>query len=129
MRWVFSIAGLGTALVVFGARSITACGHVDEIVDAETPLVDGSVPCAFSTPFDAPVLVAGVNTTADEDNGSLSPDELTIYFASNRPDPNRPDSSSQSYGVYVADRDSPPDPRGAPTFLSYLTTLQHPPHP
>lgn len=41
-------------------------------------------PCDPSKPFGAPILVSGVNSTADEPEAAMSWDELTIYVASAR---------------------------------------------
>jgi hypothetical protein len=43
-----------------------------------------SAPCDLAKPFAAPVLVAGVNSTADDSQAAMSADELTIYVASSR---------------------------------------------
>jgi hypothetical protein len=47
----------------------------------------GAPKCGPDTVFDPPVLVDGVNVAVDNssDAAQLSPDELTIYFGSNRP--------------------------------------------
>jgi hypothetical protein len=71
--------------------------------------------CDVSKAFGTPVLVAGVNSTSDEIGGSLSPDELTIYFSSDRAAPGNED-------LYVATRASRGDAFGAPTALSPLNT-------
>jgi hypothetical protein len=51
--------------------------------DAEAD-ADAGPPCDTRKPWSSPQLLANVNSPADDGIGRLSPDELTIYFGSNR---------------------------------------------
>jgi Tol biopolymer transport system component len=76
------------------ARAVDASAQADaRPVDAVPPA------CDLAKPFGDIRVVPGVNTANGEDGVSLSPDELTIYFASNRNDPGTPD-----YDIFVASR-------------------------
>src|SRR3954471_6065872 len=63
---------------VLDARTLDGLPPDAGMADALPP------PCDLSKPFGAPVLVAGVNSTADEPEAAMSSDELTIYVASSR---------------------------------------------
>jgi len=66
-----------------------------------------------SSPFGAPVEIGELNTTFNEDDFTLTPDQLAIYFASNR--------TGANYEVYVARRSTKADGFGTPTLLTELT--------
>jgi len=45
----------------------------------------GGAGCNLSADFSKPTLVPGINTNAEDDGFSLSPDQLTAWFSSSRP--------------------------------------------
>lgn len=104
-------AAIGT---IFTSLVVAGCGSVNTAADAPTSPADARSPdappagrCDPKKPFGAPVLVDGINTAggpAGEAGASLTPDELTIYFASNRLNPGTPD-----FDIYVATRASTSD--------------------
>jgi hypothetical protein len=68
--------------------------------------------------FQAPVMVSTVNTPSLEYTPALTPDELTLYFASNRPDsPARGDLD-----IWVSKRASRDVPFEAPVNVQELNT-------
>lgn len=67
--------------------------------------------CDPTAPFGAPVSLA-LNTTFNDEGAHLSPDELTIYFSSDRA------GTPDAYDLYVATRASRDDEFGAPTKLA-----------
>jgi hypothetical protein len=62
-----------------GGGSAGGGGGQDAGGDTPPPMT-----CDISTPFGAPVLLAGVNGSSNDYFARLSPDELTVYFASDR---------------------------------------------
>ncbi len=96
-------------------------GTADGGGDSGSPQRDGGndsgvvTGCNVNKAFGTPVLVAGVNSTSDEIGASLSPDELTIYFSSDRAAPGNED-------LYMATRASRADAFATPTALSSLNT-------
>lgn len=73
---------------------------------------DASPPprCDPSKPFDAPVAIAELDTTDQETVADVSPDELTLYFGSNR-------GTSGGMHLFYATRTSPTAQFGARTAL------------
>jgi len=70
--------------------------------------------CDPTKPFGAPVPLTTLNLPGDDDRAArLTPDELTIYFASDRTGERR---------IYRATRATVDAPFGAPTMLDELTT-------
>ena len=105
---------------------LAGCGSVapargpagpDAATDAKA--TDSStVRCNPTAPFGAPVLVSGINSTAStvsEAGASLTPDQLTIYFASNRLNP-----GSANFDIYFATRPSTVDAFDAGTKVDAL---------
>ncbi|CAN5901577.1 hypothetical protein BH11MYX4_BH11MYX4_02030 [soil metagenome] len=80
--------------------------------------------CDALEPFGAPVVVASLNTTSDDSTPRLSPDELTVYFASTRP------GHLGGGSIYTAKRAARSDPFGAPALLPVVNvtngTIYHP---
>jgi Tol biopolymer transport system component len=71
--------------------------------------------CDTSRPFGTPVLVDGINGTTGNDTGArLSPDELTVYFNSDR--------DGVSRDIYAASRSSRSDPFGSVYPLTGINT-------
>lgn len=71
--------------VPLAAALLLACGG-DTPTDASRSPVDARFNSSAGTEWTAPVnLGPVVNSTANDNNPSLSADELTMYFASNRP--------------------------------------------
>jgi hypothetical protein len=70
--------------------------------------------CDLNKPFGAPVPLAPLNLpTENERSARLTPDELTIYFASDR---------TNLYRIYRATRAKPDDAFGAPVQLDELAS-------
>lgn len=69
-----------------------------------------------TSPFGAPVLVPGVNSTSGDGSGVLSSDELEIFFASIRP------GGKGSLDIYRATRSTKNDGFGTPTLVSELNS-------
>jgi len=68
--------------------------------------------------FSVPAVVKGVNTPGhDELSAAMTPDQLVIYFASNRP------GTKGSYDLFVATRALPSDPFGVATPVAELNTV------
>ncbi len=73
------------------------------VVDAGNPAdarVDAPTPCDPTEPFGAPSALSGINTTSVESAPTLSGDELTIYFYSDR------EGGLGGTDIYVATRSS-----------------------
>ena len=75
--------------------------------------VEAATQCDTSKPFMAPVLVAGVNTSADEARPFLSPDELTIYFDR---------GPAQNRDIFVATRAAVTDAFSKPVLVLDVDT-------
>ncbi len=73
-------------------------------------------PNARFGPWQAPQLVEGINSTANDLAPELSKDGLSLYFASNRP------LGLGANDLYVAQRASVDDPWGAPVNLTKLNS-------
>ena len=67
---------------------LSGCGSIDQHPDAAPPPPDMATGrCDPNKPFADVKPVAGVNTDQWDADPSLSPDELTMYFASIRQSP------------------------------------------
>ncbi len=106
-----------------------ACGEVaDPNKPADAPLQqdgpDADVPidappprCDPSKPFGTPVAITELNATGANDTAaSLTPDELTITFGSNR------SGGPGSVDAYIATRASTSDPWSAPSLINGVNT-------
>ena len=104
-----------------------ACGEVEGSPDAQRPadaaVADGAVdaavagPCDLGAPFGDIQRVGGVNTAQADEFVSLSPDELTLYLASNRADPGTP-----NLDLYVATRSSRGESFSAPVAIDAVNS-------
>jgi Tol biopolymer transport system component len=112
-------AGGSDAGGVDDAAADTASGIDGASVDAsssDTGSADadaGSAACAPNAPFGAPQLLQGVNT-GNESTLSLSPEELTIYFARG--------STSDLANLYSASRSGPTQAFGSVAVLPGLNS-------
>lgn len=80
---------------------------------ASSATADGGPPaCDPASPFGAPVLVAGIMSTASEGGLRMTPDETTGFFWSTRP------GGPGSVNLYVATRESRADSFATVTLLS-----------
>jgi Tol biopolymer transport system component len=79
---------------------------------------DAGPACDPSKPFAAPTVLAKVNSGSNDTNPRLSPDELTMYFTSDRPGLGGTD-------IYVATRASPAADFGAPSLVTSLSSDQN----
>ncbi len=95
------------------------CGSVEAKSPADAPAEtsDGQVSdapapaCDVTQPFEIPVQVAGIhNPAANDTHATLTADELTIYFASDR-------DGNNVWHLYSATRASRSDPFGTPRLL------------
>jgi WD40-like Beta Propeller Repeat len=68
--------------------------------------------------FDTPVGVAELNTPYDDDAPVVAPDDLAIYFTSERPDP----SAAGGQDIWMATRASTNEPFSRPTNVTELNS-------
>jgi WD40-like Beta Propeller Repeat len=87
--------------------------------DATSEAVAADAGC-LARPFSRPAPVPGINTvTWTEWDGRLSGDELSIFFASDRPtDAGRPDGFFEPFDLYEARRVTPTGTFGPPTLVA-----------
>jgi hypothetical protein len=83
--------------------------------DVSTPDVIAPLRCDVTKPFSPPVLLEGVNTSADESWGWLSADDLTLYFV-------RVDTGAD---LYVATRNQSGNPFTAAAKLEGVNTSDY----
>jgi hypothetical protein len=111
--WLVS-ASVGLVCACGGVKGVSPPdASVDAALDAST-----AARCDRTKPFAEPTLAPGVNTVgadAGEAGASLTPDELTIYFTSNRLAPGTP-----NFDVYVASRASITDAFGTAQKVDVL---------
>ncbi len=75
----------GDALSSLEGSSYADASSSDAAEDTTLPPVDAGPACNPTSPFGAPVLVAGLESTATEGGLRLTPDETTGFFWSTRP--------------------------------------------
>jgi Tol biopolymer transport system component len=102
---------------------LVGCGDVASTPDARVTMdAPAMTPdtaagrCDPNKPFGDIKPVPGVNTTSFDENPSLSPDELTIYFASNRK------NGGADGNIYVATRANRDDAFGAAAEVTAVNT-------
>jgi Tol biopolymer transport system component len=106
MRWLVTLALLGgCGRVGFSERTAE--------VDAASDGVASDAGICHSGTFGTPVLLSTLATLSEDANPSLSPDERTIYFSSNR-------VPGQGRAIWMATRASGTDDFGAPTLVAEL---------
>ena len=115
--------------------SPAADSRIDEPLDASPALdatptgdtgTDAAPPprCDIAKPFGAPELVGGLKSNTGNDIGlTLSPDETTIYFSSDRP------GGAGGYDLYWATRADADQPFSAIATLTALDTAADERHP
>lgn len=107
----------GTGGTLAGTGGATAgTGGATGVVDAGPAPDAGSdapVACDVSSPFGTPVLLTGVDGMGSNGEGRLSPDELTIYFYSDR---------SGNNDIFMATRPSRTSAFGTPQALTSVNT-------
>jgi Tol biopolymer transport system component len=69
--------------------------------------------------YAAPSVVDELNSAFDEIGPTVTPDDLTIYFGSNRPGPN----AQGNYDIFVATRASASEPFSAPRRVTEVNTV------
>lgn len=84
--------------------------------DAAADTLSDGAPCQLG-PFGSPVLLSSIATGSEESNPSLSPDELTMYFSSNR-------NGSQQRAIWMTTRAARTADFGAPTLVAELDSSQ-----
>jgi hypothetical protein len=82
----------------------------------DAPRADVSIDAAPTGPFGTAVPVPGINTATDEDDPSLTGDQLELYFNSNRA------GGSGGNDIWAATRMQINDPWGVPRAISELNT-------
>jgi len=91
---------------------VSGCGSVqgqraDAGVDTAASTTDAAPPrCNPAMPFAAPVPVTELNTLDSDESARLSPDELTVYFSTNRA------GTLGGYDIYTATRATRDTPFG-----------------
>jgi hypothetical protein len=117
MKWVIAAVGLAACGGVndpktVDAKMADAPKQVDAAPDADTRR------CDPTKPFAAPVGVDGINTGSYEGWPTLSSDELTMYFMSNRGGA----GSTGAIDVFVATRPSITAAFGTPAAVANVNT-------
>ena len=87
----------------------------DAAIDSASISTDAGI-CHTGT-FGNPVLLTTLATSSEEANPSISPDELTMYFSSNR-------VGGQQRAIWMTTRASLTDEFGAPTLVAELDSAQ-----
>jgi hypothetical protein len=111
----------GFLLILTACGSVTTTGGPDagDAPEADAgPVPDPDAtpePCDLTQPFGALQPLTSLNTSAHEQFATLSPDELTIYFSSNRLAP-----GTAQVDIYVATRTSREEEFGAPVNLAVV---------
>lgn len=107
------------SLIVCGCGSVSGnqpdASNVDAIGDASSDAP--SARCDVTKPFGSPAPVVGVNTTAEEADGWLSADHLTIYF--------RRLITTNSDDVYFATRQQASGPFNDAQLVEGVNTSQN----
>jgi Tol biopolymer transport system component len=103
----------------FGFESSRAQGDAtgsDGVVDdgATDGLPDGQTAICHTGTWGTPVLIASTATISEEADPSISPDELSLFFESNRTPP------STARAIWMATRATKADAFGAPTRVVEL---------
>lgn len=88
--------------------------EVDASVASDAPLAR----CNRERAFGAPLPMVAINTNSDDHAPVLSPDELTIYFGSNRP------GGLGGFDIYVATRAKQTDAFGTPVLVNGVNTTE-----
>jgi len=114
MRIVVFVGLVGVGCGTVSEKTIDAAVSKDGAVDSSG---DASPPrCNPSAPFGAPVELAAIDTTGDEEGAFLTPDELTIYFSSIRA------GGAGGYDIYKATRTSVTAPFGGVVPVTGVNT-------
>jgi hypothetical protein len=103
------------AAVGCGFESPDTSGADDASVPDDTPGGTNAA-CDLNKDFGAPTPIAELNSASDDRTPTLTPDGLTVYFASDRP------GGSGRLDIYVATRASRTAPWGTPTPLPGVNT-------
>lgn len=121
--------GLGVSLGSLGCGSVTpkdgppdAPAGTSDAPDEQMDAPPGPA-CDVTKPFAIPIQVAGIHdANANDTHATLSADELTIFFASDR-------AGNNIWHLYTATRASRSDTFGAPTLLAGTYSTQGESHP
>jgi len=116
--WIRIAVGLGVA----------ACGKVSnnesDAGPTDSPPADAKPSrCNPTAPFSSPVAVTALNTPSHDEQARLSPDELTVYFSSDRA------GGVGTWDVWVATRGSTSAPFGTPSLVAGVNTTGIERHP
>jgi len=99
--------------------SLSSCGGGggEPTNDAQDP--DATAPgCDLNAPFGAPVPLDELNSSASETGGALTADQLSIYFATERPG----EGTVGATDIWVATRSSISDSFGTPSVVAGVNT-------
>lgn len=94
------------------AASVDTADTTDAPQTIDAPTDATAARCNPTAAFGQPVAVAGVNTSSNDTTPFLTPDELTIYFSSNRP------GGVGGNDIYTATRSSPTGAFGTPALVN-----------
>lgn len=101
------------AVVLLGGCGRLGFSDRQANLDAAADTISGDAGICHSGTFGAPTLLATLATGSEESNPSLTPDELTMYFSSNR-------VGGQQRALWMTTRVSRADDFGPPTLVSEL---------
>ncbi|HUS28599.1 MAG TPA: hypothetical protein VMZ53_08820 [Kofleriaceae bacterium] len=93
---------------------IGGCGRIGFSPISQTDAADGPAPDAVA-PFSTPVMLTMLSSAFEDDDPTLTDDELEIYFSSDRP-------GSQASDIWRSLRASTSDPWAAPMNVAQLNT-------
>jgi Tol biopolymer transport system component len=105
------------ALLVLTAGCGNVAANHPPDASADASIDTDSRRCDPTKPFADVRAVEGVNSVDGDEYPSMSPDELTMYFASNRASPGTPD-----FDIYVAQRTDRDAAFGAPVRLTAVSS-------
>ena len=72
------------ASVVDGGPEASADAPADQVTPLDAPSDTATAPCNLAAPFGPATKVSSIDTTRIEGQAELSPDQLTVYFESDR---------------------------------------------
>jgi hypothetical protein len=113
--YIYQVGRLaGMVLVIAGCGRF---GFAERDASDAAPPIDMAIDAPPPTgPFGTPAVVPGINTASDEDDPSLTGDQLELYFNSNRA------GGMGGNDMWVATRGAIDDPWGPPRAIAELNT-------
>jgi Tol biopolymer transport system component len=112
--------GLAAGFMCLVLLAMLGCSLADPTASGES--TSRSLAHVQFSDWSAPVLLTGdqINTPYTEQNPFMSPDERTLYFTSNRPEPK--DDGIADQNIWVSKRQTRHDPWGPPTLVTALNS-------